>query len=150
MKYVKNGCVESITSHLIDAKIKRKVFVCFMMQRATVWKEIKRHTFISKYLRCSEQFAFVLQRHYKGNQKSIKSKFFCRFGSSWNVHKPNFTLILWGNPKLLGKKKSKFIIRSKFIVKSKFSCSWVFSLHRYFIETTTTDIDTFCKLVAIL
>jgi len=38
-------------------------------------------------------------------------------------------------------KKSKFIIRSKFIVRSKFSCSTVFSLHRYFIETTTTDID---------
>jgi len=26
-------------------------------------------------------------------------------------------------------------------VKSKFSCSKFFSLHRYFIETTTTDID---------
>jgi len=57
----------------------------------------------------------------------MKSKFFCRFESSWNVHKPNFTLIPWGNPKLLRQKKSKFIIRSKYIVRSKFSCSGVFS-----------------------
>jgi len=38
-------------------------------------------------------------------------------------------------------KKSKIIIRSKFIVGSNFSCSTVFSLYPYFIETTTTDID---------
>jgi len=38
------------------------------------------------------------------------------------------------------KKKSKFIIWSNFIVRPKFSCSTGFSLHRYFIETTTTDI----------
>jgi len=38
----------------------------------------------------------------------------------------NFTLILSENPTLLGKKRSKFIIRSKFIVRSKFSCSTVF------------------------
>ena len=63
--------------------------------------------------------------HY-GNQKSIKSKFFCRFESSSNIHETNFTLIPWGNPKLLGQKKSKFIIRSKFIVRSKFSCSGIF------------------------
>jgi len=54
---------------------------------------------------------------------------------------PNFTLIPSGNPKLLGQKKTKLIIRSKFIVRSKFYCSRVFSLYRYFIETTTTDID---------
>ena len=60
---------------------------------------------------------------HKGNQKS---KFFCRFKSLWNVHKPNFRLIPWATPKLLGQKKSKFYIRSKFIVRSKFSCSTVF------------------------
>jgi len=39
------------------------------------------------------------------------------------------------------------IIRSKFIVRSKFSCSKVFSLHRYFIETTTTDIDMLLQVL---
>jgi len=29
----------------------------------------------------------------EGNHKSIKSKFVCRFESSRNVHKPNFTLV---------------------------------------------------------
>ena len=42
-----------------------------------------------------------------GNQKSINSKFFCCFESSCNAHKPNFTLIPWGNPKLLGQKNVK-------------------------------------------
>jgi len=32
------------------------------------------------------------------------------------------------------------------MVRSKFSCSKVFSLHRYFIESTKTDIDMLCKL----
>jgi len=35
-------------------------------------------------------------------------------------------LIPWGTSKILGQKKSKFIIRSKFIVRSKFSRSEVF------------------------
>ena len=50
-------------------------------------------------------------------------------------------LIPWGNTKLLGQKKSKFIVRSKFIVGSNFSCNTVFSLYRNFIETTATRID---------
>jgi len=45
--------------------------------------------------------------HKWGNQMPIKSKFFCSFESSWNVHKPNLTLIPCGNPKLLGQKKVK-------------------------------------------
>jgi len=45
----------------------------------------------------------------------------------------------------LGQKKSKFIVRSKFLAAE------FFSLHRYFIETATTDIDMlFASLVAIL
>jgi len=71
----------------------------------------------------------------------MKSKLFGLFQSLWNVHKPNFTLIPWGNPKLLGQQKSKFIIRSKFIIGSNFLAAQFFSLYRYFIETTTTDID---------
>jgi len=44
-------------------------------------------------------------------------------------------------------KKSKYIIRSKFIVRSNFFCSTVFSLKcRYFIETTTTDIDVLLQV----
>jgi len=39
-----------------------------------------------------------------GNQKQIKSIFFCLFQSFWNVHKRNFTLIPWADPKLLGQK----------------------------------------------
>jgi len=42
---------------------------------------------------------------------------------------------------LIRSKKTKFNIRSKFIVRWNFSCSTFLSLHRYFIETTTTDID---------
>jgi len=38
------------------------------------------------------------------------------------------------------------MIRSKFIVSSKFSWSRVFSLHWYFIETATTDIDTLLQV----
>jgi len=32
-------------------------------------------------------------------------------------------------------------MRESQVIRSKFSCRWVFSLHRYFIENTTTDID---------
>jgi len=39
--------------------------------------------------------------------KSQKSNIFCHFQSLWNVHKPNFTLVPWGYPKLLGRKKVK-------------------------------------------
>jgi len=39
------------------------------------------------------------------------------------------------------------VIRSKFIVGSNFSCSTVFSLHRYFIETTTTDLDMLLQVL---
>ena len=42
-----------------------------------------------------------------GQPKVNKVKFFLPFETLWNVHKPNFTLIPWGNPKLLGQKKSK-------------------------------------------
>ena len=42
---------------------------------------------------------------------------------------------------VIGSKKSKFIIRSKFILRSNFFAAQYFSLHRYYIETTTTDID---------
>jgi len=44
-------------------------------------------------------------------------------------------------------KTSKFIIRSKFVVGSNFSCSTVFSLYRYFIETITTDIDMLLQVL---
>jgi len=56
---------------------------------------------------------------------------------------PNFTLILRAIPKLLGQKKSKFIIRSKLIVRSKLFAARKFSLYRHFITATTTDIDMF-------
>jgi len=36
--------------------------------------------------------------HKQGNQKSIKSKFFCLFKSLWNVHKPNFMPTPWATP----------------------------------------------------
>jgi len=42
---------------------------------------------------------------------------------------------------VIGSKKSKFIIRSKFILRSNFFAAQYFSLYRYYIETTTTDID---------
>ena len=64
---------------------------------------------------------FKKKRDNLGNQKSMKSKYSCSFESSWNVHKSNFTLIQWGNPKLLGQKKSKFIVRSNFSYSSVFS-----------------------------
>jgi len=47
------------------------------------------------------------------NQKSIKSKFFWIFQSSWNAHKPNFMLIPWATTKLFGQKKAKFIVWSR-------------------------------------
>ena len=71
----------------------------------------------------------------QGNQKSIKPKFLCRFESLCNVHKPIFTLIPWGNPKLLGQKHPNFSLGQKFLAAE------FFPLHRYFIETTTTEID---------
>ena len=43
-------------------------------------------------------------------------------------------------------KKSKFIIRSKFIVGSTSLAAQFFSLHRYFIETRTTNIDMFLQV----
>ena len=57
---------------------------------------------------CSTQWHVL----YVGQPKVNKVKVFCYFKSLWNVHKPNFTLIPWATPKLLGQKKSKFIIRS--------------------------------------
>ena len=92
----------------------------------------------------SENPAFML---YPGQPTVNKVKIFLLFQSLWNAHKLNFTLITWGNPKLLGQKKSKFIIRPKIIVGSKFSCSTVFSLYWYFIETTTTDTDMLLQVL---
>jgi len=46
-------------------------------------------------------------------------------------------------PSYYVKINSKFIIRPKFFVKSNLSCSTVFFLHQYFIETTTTDFDMY-------
>jgi len=46
--------------------------------------------------------------------------------------------------KLLGQKKSKFIVGVNF------SCSRLFSLYRYFIEATTTYWYAFAILFAIL
>ena len=43
--------------------------------------------------------------------KANKVKIFLSFEKLLNVHKPNFTLIPWATPKLLGQKKWKFIIR---------------------------------------
>jgi len=43
--------------------------------------------------------------------------------------------------KVIRSKKSTFISRSKFIVRSKFLAAQFFSLYRYFIKATTTDID---------
>jgi len=68
--------------------------------------------------------------------RATKCQYSQNFSALWNVHKPNFTLISWGNPKIFGQKNSKFSIRSKFIVGSILSCSTVFSIYWYFIETT--------------
>jgi len=61
--------------------------------------------------------------------------FFYLFKSWWNVHKPNFTLIPWATTKLLGQKKSNFIVMSNFF------SSKVFSRYRYLVKVTTTDFD---------
>jgi len=52
-----------------------------------------------------------------------------------------------GIPSYYRSKKSNFIIRSKFIVGSNFSCSTVFSLYQYFIETVTTDVDMLLQVL---
>jgi len=78
----------------------------------------------------------------EGNQKSIKTKLFCRFESLWNVHKPHFTLIPWATPKSLGQKIWKFIIRFKLIVASNFLHHSLFSSYQYLLNL---QLIYFCK-----
>jgi len=69
-----------------------------------------------------------------GQPKANKVKIFCLFKSLWNVQKPNFTLIPCAAPKLLGQKSQNLLLGQNVLQHS-------FSLYRYFIEATTTDID---------
>jgi len=71
----------------------------------------------------------------QGNQKSIKSIFVCRFkgyGTSRNQTSHSYHERL----KNYHVKKNQNLS-----VKLKLPCSIVFSLYRYFIKATTTDID---------
>jgi len=89
--------------------------------------------------------------------KFNKVKFFLPFLKFMKRPQTKFHAHTKREVQVIRSKKSKFIIRSKFIVGSKVSCStiffsssifywnYIFSLHRYFIETTTTYIDMFCK-----
>jgi len=65
----------------------------------------------------------------KATKSQSSQKIFCLFYSLWYVHKPNFILIPWATPKLLGQKKTKVIITSNN------SCIRVYSHFWYFINT---------------
>jgi len=76
-----------------------------------------------------------------GQPKVNKVKTFLPFSKFMKRPQTKFHAHTMSESQAIRSKKSKFIIRSKFIVESNFSYNTVLSLHRYFIETTTTDID---------
>jgi len=86
--------------------------------------------------RCPSVQISLTDMWWLGQPKFNSQKFSAHFWSSSNIHKPNFALIPWGNTKLLGHKKVNVFLQHSF-----------FSIHQYFIETTTTGID---KLLQVL
>jgi len=132
-----------------DHKTHNHLFSIFTAKRHFAAQKIRMRQ--SRAWRTSQVFFCFCSLITRATESQSSQKIFCLFQSLWNDHKPNFTLIPWGNLKLLGQKKSKFIVRSKSIVESNFCCNgFFFSLSIFNWNYNNRYWYSFASLVAIL
>jgi len=88
---------------------------------------------------------YSTSHYYYGNQKSIKSNIFCLFQRLWNVHKPNFMLIQWAIPKLLGQKNSTLILGHNLSLGQNFLQHIFFLFIDILLKLQQQILTCFCK-----
>jgi len=96
---------------------------------------------VSRPRACSDNGMIVISRANKSQWSQNVSAFFKAHETS--THQISRS---WGNPKQIGQKKSKLITSKHLWLGQTFLVALFFSLYRYFIETTATDIDIVLQL----